>query len=77
MIDIQKVYEDWLRKGNDLHRKKRNQGKEEWFHASSAGMCMRKHYFQHVADVEPTEIDDNTMRLFRLGDLVHGDIQKH
>lgn len=76
MIDIQKVYEDWLRKGNDLHRKKRYQGKEEWFHASSAGMCMRKHYFQHVADVEPTEIDDNTMRLFRLGDLVHGDIQE-
>ena len=76
MLDIQKIYEDWLRKGNDLHRKKRYQGKEEWFHASSAGMCMRKHYFQHVAEVEPKEIDDNTMRLFRLGDLVHGDVQE-
>tara|TARA_R100001224_G_scaffold101578_1_gene73182 strand:- start:925 stop:1653 length:729 start_codon:yes stop_codon:yes gene_type:complete len=76
MLDIQKIYEDWLRKGNELHRKKRYQGKETWFHASSSGMCMRKHYFQHVANVEPKEVDDNTMRLFRLGDLVHGDIQE-
>ncbi len=75
MLDLKKIYEDWLRKGNDLHQKKRYQGKEEWFHASASGMCMRKHYFQHVADVEPKEIDDDTMRLFRLGDLVHEDIQ--
>ena len=75
MLDLKKIYEDWLRKGNDLHQKKRYQGKEEWFHASASGMCMRKHYFQHVADVEPKKIDDDTMRLFRLGDLVHEDIQ--
>ena len=61
MLDIQKIYEEWLRKGNDLHRKKRYQGKESWFHASSSGMCMRKHYFQHVANVEPKDIDDDTM----------------
>ena len=76
MLNIQKIYEDWLRKGNDLHQKKRYQGKEKWFHASSAGMCVRKHYFQHVADVQPKPVDDDTMRLFRLGDLVHGDIQE-
>ncbi|BCV02672.1 MAG: hypothetical protein CM15mV56_070 [uncultured marine virus] len=75
MLNIQKIYEDWLRKGNDLHQKKRYQGKEKWFHASSAGMCVRKHYFQHVADVQPKPVDDDTMRLFRLGDLVHEDIQ--
>ena len=75
-MNIQKIYDDWLRKNNDLHQKKRYEGKEEWFHASSSGMCMRKHYFQHVADIEPKEIDENTMRLFRLGDLVHNDIQE-
>ena len=36
---------------------------------------MRKHYFQHVAKVKPTGIDKNTLRLFRLGDVVHEDIQ--
>ena len=75
MIDIQKIYHDWLRKNNETHYKKRYEGNEEWFHGSASGMCMRKHYFQHVAGVEPKPVDDDTLRLFRLGDLVHGDIQ--
>lgn len=37
---------------------------------------MRKHYFQHVAGIKPKPVSDDTMRLFRLGDLVHGDIQE-
>jgi|TARA_R110000851_G_scaffold110346_4_gene233085 CRISPR/Cas system-associated exonuclease Cas4 (RecB family) len=76
MLNIQKIYDDWLRKGNDLHYKKRYEGHEEWFHGSASGMCMRKHYFQHIAKVKPSSIDDNTLRLFRLGDLVHNDIQE-
>ena len=75
MIDIQKIYHDWLRKNNETHYKKRYEGNEEWFHGSASGMCMRKHYFQHVAGVEPKPVDDDTLRLFRLGDLVHGAIQ--
>jgi|TARA_Y100001973_G_C5188820_1_gene329577 hypothetical protein len=75
MLNIEKIYHQWLRKGNEAHRKKRYEGHEKWFHASSSGMCMRKHYFQHVANVEPREIGDDTLRLFRLGDLVHEDIQ--
>jgi len=76
MIDIQDIYDKWLRKGNDAHYKKRYEGNEQWFHASASGMCMRKHYFQHVAGVKPTPVGDDTLRLFRLGDLVHGDIQE-
>ena len=75
-MDIQKVYDEWLRSENDLHYRKRYEGKEEWFHASASGMCMRKHYFQHVAGIKPKPVSDDTMRLFRLGDLVHGDIQE-
>ena len=75
MLDLQKIYHKWLRDGNDLHYKKRYLGHEKWFHGSASGMCMRKHYFQHVVGAEPKEIDDDTLRLFRLGDLVHGDIQ--
>ena len=76
MIDIQDIYDKWLRKGNDAHYKKRYEGNEQWFHASASGMCMRKHYFQHVAGVKPNPVGDDTLRLFRLGDLVHGDIQE-
>ena len=75
MINIEKIYKDWLKARNTLHFKKRYQGHEKWFHASSSGMCLRKHYFQHVAEVEPKEVDEETLKLFRLGDLVHEDIQ--
>ena len=75
-MDIQKVYDEWLRSENDLHYRKRYEGKENWFHASASGMCMRKHYFQHVAGIKPKPVNDDTMRLFRLGDLVHEDIQE-
>ena len=75
MLDIKKVYDDWIRNKNDAHYTKRYEGKEEWFHASASGMCMRKHYFQHVAGIKPPPFSDDTLRLFRLGDLVHEDIQ--
>ena len=75
MIDIQKIYHDWLRKNNETHYKKRYEGNEEWFHGSASGRCMREHYCQQVAGGEPKPVDDDTLRLFRLGDLVHGDIQ--
>ena len=75
MIDIIGIYNEYIANRNKLHQKKRYDGHEKWFHASSSGMCMRKHYFQHVAKVSPKPIDKDTLRLFRLGDLVHGDIQ--
>jgi len=75
VIDIIGIYNEYIAKTNNLHQKKRYDGHEKWFHASASGMCMRKHYFQHVAKVEPKPIDEDTLRLFRLGDLVHTDIQ--
>ena len=75
MLNLQKIYDDHLLNKNEAHRKKRYDGKEQWFHASASGMCMRKHYFQHIAKVKPKPVNEDTMRLFRLGDLVHEDIQ--
>ena len=75
MIDIIGIYDEYIANTNNLHQKKRYDGHKKWFHASSSGMCMRKHYFQHVAKVKPKPIDKNTLRLFRLGDLVHEDMQ--
>jgi len=75
MLNLVDIYHQWLRDKNESHRKKRYEGYDEWFHGSASGMCMRKHYFQHVAGVKPKEVDDDTLRLFRMGDLVHEDIQ--
>jgi len=38
-------------------------------------MCMRKHHFSQVQQLPSKDKDVNTMRLFRLGDLVHTDMQ--
>jgi CRISPR/Cas system-associated exonuclease Cas4 (RecB family) len=75
VIDIKEVYDKYIADKNEANRQKIYVGNEKWFHASSAGMCMRKHYFKNVAGVKPSPIDDNTMRLFRMGDMVHEDIQ--
>ena len=75
MIDVADLYDNYILDLRDKHFGKRYEGKESWYHASGAGLCMRKHYFQSVEKLEPTEKDSGTMRLFRLGDLVHEDIQ--
>jgi len=75
MIDVKEVYDNYILDKRDKNFINRYEGNAAWFHGSGAGMCMRKHYFQSVRQIQPTEKDSNTMRLFRLGDLVHGDIQ--
>ena len=75
MIDVADLYDNYILDLRDKHFGKRYEGKESWYHASGAGLCMRKHYFQSVEKLEPTEKDSGTMRIFRIGDLVHEDIQ--
>jgi hypothetical protein len=49
---------------------------KKYYRASSAGMCARKLYYETVLRLEPSEeIKPNTRRVFRLGDLIHQDIQ--
>ena len=75
MIDVVDLYDNYILGLRDKHFHKRYMDKEDWYHASGAGLCMRKHYFQSVEKIEGSDKDSNTMRLFRLGDLVHEDIQ--
>ena len=47
------------------------------YSASSAGMCSRKIYYKSIERATKTEeINSKTMRIFRLGTLVHEDLQK-
>ena len=75
-IDIEGIYNDYLDEKQEKNRKDRYEGNEHWYHASGAGSCSRKLYFESVEKVQPTDLfDERTKRLLSLGNLVHTDIQ--
>ena len=71
---VAKIYDDYVARLN-AEKSKRYEGMEEWFHSSAAGLCARKHYFSSIEKVTGSEIDSDTLRLFRLGDVIHEEIQ--
>ena len=74
--DIEGIYSQYLDEKQEKNRKERYEGNEHWYHASGAGSCSRKLYFESVEMVQATnEIDERTKRLLRLGNIVHEDIQ--
>ncbi len=70
---MKNIYNNYIGELNKSKFKSRYKGKEKYFHASSAGLCKRKHYFGSVQQVDRVE-PENLSRL-RLGDIVHEDIQ--
>ena len=75
MIDLFEIYDEYILDKRDENYEKRYEGNDDWLHASGAGMCVRKHYYAYVEKLPAPDKDANTMRLFRLGDLVHTDMQ--
>ena len=74
--DIEGLYNNYLDQKQEDNRLERYKGREHWYHASGAGSCSRKLYFESVEMVKPTNLlDERTKRLLRLGNLVHEDIQ--
>ena len=79
-FDIESIYNEFIKSQSDTKRKELQEKypkKGISYRASSSGMCSRKLYYESVLRLTPTEqINDKTMRIFRLGDLVHTDIQQ-
>tara|TARA_R100001509_G_scaffold165312_2_gene146354 strand:+ start:710 stop:1471 length:762 start_codon:yes stop_codon:yes gene_type:complete len=74
---VQEIYDNYIQGKNDVKVKTRYVGKESWFHSSVSGLCLRKHYYGSVVQPDEKQSHDiNTYRLFRLGDIVHTDIQE-
>jgi len=71
---VTQIYDDYVAHLNSS-KSSRYDGKEEWFHSSVAGLCARKHYFSSVIKIKSVPRDAGTLRLFRLGDVIHEDIQ--
>ena len=75
--DIEGIYNSYLDELQEKNRKERYEGKESWYHASGAGSCSRKLYFESVEQIKPTGVfDERTKRLLQLGNLIHEDVQK-
>lgn len=69
---IEYVYNSFLLKKEDENREKYEKHKG-WLSASSAGSCFRKQYF-NINGYDGIEKDAKSMRLLRLGTIVHEDI---
>ena len=75
--EIGQIYAQYLNAENEKNRLERYDGNEHYYHASGSGTCSRKLYFQSVEKVEPTNPPDaKSMRVMRLGTILHEDIQK-
>jgi len=78
-IDIDKIYCEHIERKSVERRKELAKDKIQdvnTYRASSSGMCARKLYYESVLRLEPTEkIKDGTRRIFRLGEILHEDIQ--
>ena len=73
---FEQLYHEYLIHRNEQNRKDRYEGKESWYHASGAGFCSRKLYFESVEKAQPTNLaNEKSMRIMRLGTIIHEDIQ--
>ena len=76
-VDIKEIYKDYALYKREQNRVERYEGNEEWYHASGAGSCSRKIYFESVTQVKPTnEIETKSHRILRLGTILHDDFEK-
>ena len=73
---FEKIYHSYLLHLNELNVRERYEGRESWYHASGAGFCSRKLYFESVEKVKPTNLPNKqSMRVMGLGTSIHNDIE--
>lgn len=77
-INIEKIYKNYLEKTSEteLQEIREKMPETTMYSASKSGMCSRKIYYKSIEKAAKTEeIDSKTMRIFRLGTLIHRDLQ--
>tara|TARA_Y100000401_G_scaffold64188_1_gene51024 strand:- start:737 stop:1558 length:822 start_codon:yes stop_codon:yes gene_type:complete len=75
--DLAGIYNSYIQIENQKNVQERytDKTKTKYFHASSAGMCARKHYYSVIDEPASNESNDKSQRVMRLGTVVHDDIQ--
>lgn len=73
MKTTEEIYNLFLEERSKNRKKK----EDDYYRASSSGMCSRKIYFESILKPEPTNPPESkSLRIMRLGELIHRDIQK-
>ena len=75
-VDIEKIYNDHIVKTNEENYEERYKDREHHYHASGAGTCSRKLYYESI-ELAPTTnpANERSSRIMRLGTIVHDDLQ--
>ena len=74
--ELAEIYAQYIDAENERNRQDRYVGKEHHYHASGAGTCSRKLYFQSVELAKVTNPPSaKAYRIMRLGTIVHEDMQ--
>ena len=75
-VDIEKLYNDYIAVKNEENYKNRYEGREQYYHASGAGSCSRKLYYESIEQASTTNpSNERSNRILRLGTIVHEDLQ--
>lgn len=74
--DIKLIYDKYIAEENRLNNEERYAGNEKFYHASSAGGCSRKLYYETVTTEEPTNLPSpESFRKMRLGTVFHNEME--
>ena len=69
------VYNDYLIKKDAEHQIERKKDNPNSFEASSAGLCMKKHYYKKI-EAPKKPVDSDSLRIMRLGTIMGEDFAK-
>ena len=76
LLDLDQIYHEWLLEEDRINKEKRYSDNPTALHISMGGHCYLKHWFQKHSDKYPQkESDPKSMRVMRLGTLVHKDYE--
>ena len=75
-VGLEDYYLKYIKNKNEENYQKRYVGKEKYYHASGAGFCSRKLYYQSVEQAEPTNETPSLGKMkMRFGSIFHDDFQ--
>ena len=76
-VGLEDYYLEYLDKKNQENYENRYIGKKQYYHASGAGFCSRKLYYQSIEQAEPTNETPSLGKIrMRFGTIFHDDFQE-
>ena len=75
-VGLEEYYLNYINSKNDENYQNRYVGKEDYYHASGAGFCSRKLYYQSIEKAIPTNETPSVGKFrMRFGSIFHDDFQ--